>query len=822
MSPSLAFFRLKILGIAIDVESLKTRLLQDAETLLAQWLPGGQRDGAEYKCGDLSGNAGNSCSINLRTGKWADFASEEDRGNDLISLYAAIFCGRDNGVALKKLAQHYGMLPATGTHVAPQRPRAGSTKPAKEKPAEDGARWIALPMVPADAPDYKQHWGHYARGLPTKHWEYRNAGGDLLGVICRFDKADGSKDVQPLAYCVHAVTGMRQWRYKAFPEPRPLYGMPELGQRPNATVIVVEGEKCRDALQAALDAGGHTSFSVVTWPGGSKAVSKADFAPLAGRKLILWPDADAQRDKEGALQPLAKQPGFAAMQKVLSLCRAHCPDIGLLDVGEPGERPDGWDCADAIEDGWDRAALLEFIRLNVRRAEQNHFDARAASRGDGGQLPPDDRGGGGEPPERHWREALIYKKNDIVSCVANVVEILINRPEWQGVIAYDEFAQRIVRLKPAPYAQHFIAQQTDEWTDGDDTLTATWLAQNERLICHSAMVMEAVAVVARMRSFHPVRSYLQGLQWDGTARLDSWLEDFLSVARTEYSTRVGRWFLMGMVARVLSPGCKFDYCLVLEGTQGLRKSSALRILGGEWFSDIELDLGNKDAMSNIRGKWLHEFSEMGSIARAESQRQKSFLSRQIDEFRPTYGRREVRNPRQLAFAGSTNEWQWNKDPTGGRRFWPVEVQAEIDITGLQAMRDQLFAEAYARVLAKEQYWPDSEAQREFFDPEQASRETPEAFVELLDRWFGSPTGPVPGESFTLADACTKGLQMDPGKITRDVQTRAGIALRKLGCPRKEHRSSAVRFTYEPPPERLARQAPTQSTQGAPPGDAVPF
>jgi predicted P-loop ATPase len=261
---------------------------------------------------------------------------------------------------------------------------------------------------------------------------------------------------------------------------------------------------------------------------------------------------------------------------------------------------------------------------------------------------------------------------------------------------------------------------------------------------------------------------------------------------------------------VLKPGCKFDTCLVLEGPQGRKKSTALRVLAGEWFSDTELDLAHKDSMSYIRGKWLHEFGELGSLARTEEMRQKSFLSRQVDEFRPSYGRREIRCARQVAFAGTTNQWQWNKDPTGGRRFWPVEVGEDLRTEALQEAREQLFAEAFAAALAGERYWPDAAEQAELFDPEQASRETPEVFVEILGAWLDSSEGMLLPE-FSIADACLKGLKLDAKALQRDVQTRVGIALKKLGCERVERRNSVVRFVYKRPERKTASSpAPTEA------------
>lgn len=397
-----------------------------------------------------------------------------------------------------------------------------------------------------------------------------------------------------------------------------------------------------------------------------------------------------------------------------------------------------------------------------------------------------------------WRDALVYARGALRECVPNVIAILRHHPDWLGVIAFDEFSQKVVKRKPAPYETLQRFAVGEEWTDVDDTRVQVWMSKHEGFAPSSRLVAESVEVVARHNAFHPVLEYLQGLKWDGVKRIDHWMVDHLNVEDTEYTRLVSRWFLVGMCKRVIEPGCKFDYCLVLEGKQGRMKSSALRALAGEWFSDTELDLAHKDAMSAIRGHWLHEFGEMGSIARTESMRQKSFLSRQVDEFRPSYGRREIRCPRQLVFAGTTNEWQWNKDPTGGRRFWPVTIPDEINVAGLALERDNLLAEAYALALANERYWPTADEQREIFDPVQLIREASEAYVEILAQWLDSPLGAE--SEFSISTAIMAGLKIDAKSITRDIQTRVGQALAKLGCERHEKRTGPIRFLYKKPPK----------------------
>lgn len=794
----------------IDFAGLAAALLDRAPTLVPLWLPG-RRDGHEWVGLRTSeGGPGDSWRVNLVTGAWAHFAGDE-RGGDLVSFYAAIN-RLGQAAAARQLLRDNGWAQS-----AVQTPASPPAAPARKARPE----WAPIAPVPGDAPPYRSQWGHYARGVPNAHWEYRDRDGRLLGVVCRFDKSDGSKDVQPLSYC-QGSHGRREWRYKAFGQPRPLYGLHRLpADLADRVVVVTEGEKKCDRLHEALGPGS----PVVSWAGGCKVPAMSDWSPLQrARGALLWPDADAQIDKTtGEMLPAERQPGLQAMRKVQALLEAMGVPVKIIDTGPPGTRADGWDAADAIAEGWTREQLLAFMAVTLPDPAQERAPDTApapapASTGGGGAggSPPSRAGAGRGGEGDDWRDRYIRARGQVRECVPNVMLVLHEHPAWHGVLGFDEFSQRVVKRAPAPFDDP--ARPSSEWTDVDDTRAAAWIARQEQWVPGAHMVAEAATEVAHANRFHPVLQYLQGLQHDGIDRLEHWLIDNLGVVDTPYTRKVSRYFLIGMCMRVLHPGCKFDYCLVLEGPQGRGKSSALRVLGGEWFSDTELDLANKDAMSNIRGKWLHEFGEMGSLARSESNRQKSFLSRQVDEFRPTYGRREIRCPRQTGFAGSTNEWSWNKDPTGGRRFWPVEVGDDINVPGLAAIRDQLFAEAFAAAQAGERYWPAGDEQRELFDPEQLAREQPDAFMEMLDAWLSSDV--TCGPEFTLSDACIKGLKLDAKTMTKDIQTRVGIALRKLGCTRHEHRLAKDRFVYKRPQRNAASsQATGQAEEGV---EEVPF
>lgn len=422
-----------------------------------------------------------------------------------------------------------------------------------------------------------------------------------------------------------------------------------------------------------------------------------------------------------------------------------------------------------------------------------------APAGEGGGLPPADAGGAawGSDPDDNWDTRIIYKGKFISDCLANAELFLSHMPDWRGVLAYDEFAERVVFRRRPPFVR--TGPAVGEWSDYLDTMAAIWLQRVHETEFSPNKVGQAVEVVARANRFHPVREALDALpEWDGIDRLEMWPMDFIGVRDTQYARLVAKWSVMAIVKRVLYPGCKHDYCLVLEGPQGDGKSAVARIFGWDWFGDTDLNIENKDALLSLPGHLVYEIAEMGSLMKAEERKQKSFLSRQDDEYRPVFGKRLIKVPRQCTFWGTTNETEYLKDPTGARRFWPLltrETADDFDLDGLRAVHPMLMAEALARVRAGERTWPTKDEQRELFDPEQRQRGMPEPFDEILARWVEKQYA-----TFTMADACMDGLSLTPDKLTPALVTRVGIALRKMGCGRDENRGAggADRRPYIPP------------------------
>jgi putative DNA primase/helicase len=216
--------------------------------------------------------------------------------------------------------------------------------------------------------------------------------------------------------------------------------------------------------------------------------------------------------------------------------------------------------------------------------------------------------------------------------LANAITALRHAPEWQGVLAFDEFHGRTVLREPPPWDGS--ADET-EWTEAHDLLATEWL-QRAGIHAQPETVAQAVEVVARERPLHPVRDYLDRLAWDGTPRLDSWLIDHLGVADFPYARAVGARWMIGAVARVFRPGCKADCALILEGEQGIRKSTALRTMSSPWFTDELADLGSRDAALQTRDAWVIELAELDAVTRAEVSRIKAFMSRSTSaSVRPT-------------------------------------------------------------------------------------------------------------------------------------------------------------------------------------------
>lgn len=286
--------------------------------------------------------------------------------------------------------------------------------------------------------------------------------------------------------------------------------------------------------------------------------------------------------------------------------------------------------------------------------------------------------------------------------INNTLLIIQNAPDLHGCACRDDFANRIYTAEDLPWRS-----ERGYWSDADTTELRAHLETRYKYRPGKQDVKDAVVAAAVKQSFHPVRDYLNALTWDGRPRVDKLFIEYLGVSDSEYVRAVTRKALVGAVARVMSPGCKFDHMLVFVGKQGRGKSSIIyKLAGGDaWFTDSVVTFDGQKAFEAVTGKWLIEVPEMHAFDKVTMNQAKAFISKQSDFFRAAYAEFPEDRRRQCVFFGTTNNKECLRDDTGGRRFWPLDTDAQArtkDIfTDLESERNQIWAEAVVRWRAGE-------------------------------------------------------------------------------------------------------------------------
>ncbi|KWH17833.1 virulence protein E [Burkholderia ubonensis] len=395
-----------------------------------------------------------------------------------------------------------------------------------------------------------------------------------------------------------------------------------------------------------------------------------------------------------------------------------------------------------------------------------------------------------------WERDLARSdKGTLLPTLGNVHLILSNHKAWQGIIAQDDFAGRVVKRKAPPFPQGAAG----EWTDMDDYRCTLWLSQKYGISVRPDIVMSAVLLVADATHFHDVREYLNGLEWDGVERVRAMPSKYLHVADSEYVQLAFMKWMIAAVARVVEPGCKVDNVLILEGRQGWRKSTALKVLAGkQWFTDTPIQIGNKDTYAVMAGKWIIELAELDSLNKTDSSAAKSFFATETDRFRNFYGKRATDVHRQCVFAGSVNFDAYLKDESGNRRYWPLRCGGLVDIDGIARVRDQLWAEA-VHLYREGVVWHVTEAERPLFEVEQAERYEGDVYEDVIGKQleYAART--------TMEEILRDVLKLDSSKWTLPEQRRIGKALKSLGWVRKRESTGSRGWFYvrdEHEPERV--------------------
>ena len=307
--------------------------------------------------------------------------------------------------------------------------------------------------------------------------------------------------------------------------------------------------------------------------------------------------------------------------------------------------------------------------------------------------------------------------------IDNLLIILEHDPALKGKLAIDDFANRGMALGALPWDPR---ERERVWTDNDDA-GAQWYFEKRFGITGKERAMNAISLAGERNRYNRLRDYLSGLSWDGVKRLDTLLVDYLGAEDTPYTRAVTRKSLCAAVARALTPGVKYDYMPIISGPQGIGKSTLLRLLGKDWFSDSLQTFEGKEAAEMLQGVWINEIGELQGMTRSEVNDIKGFLSRSEDLYRVPYGRRTNAFPRRCVFFGTTNDQEYLRDATGNRRFWPVDV-AKIEPTKdvfrqLEGEVDQIWAEAVARWRTGEALFLSGELEAIAREQQEAHRES---------------------------------------------------------------------------------------------------
>jgi predicted P-loop ATPase len=470
-------------------------------------------------------------------------------------------------------------------------------------------------------------------------------------------------------------------------------------------------------------------------------------------------------------------------------------EIAALTPDDAGKLPVQLAVARAVTSGLNELeieAILQTISKNTRVSigTLRSYAKKMAARS------------GGRQDDADWKKHLILDDtHNPMRTVPNIVTVLNECPEWQGVIKLDEFSGRVMMRRGAPWMDNADTHPDEPWRDTFDTDAACWLAHNVGLNVRSIDVHEAVKTIAYKNKFHPVRDYFDSLVWDGIPRIDTWLQILAGAEDTPYVRAVGsRWLISG-VARVFRPGCKVDQVMILEGPQGLKKSTLLSVMGGDWYTDDVSDVGNKDTIMQCHGKLIIEFAELDSISKADVSKIKAFVSRGTDHYRPPYERTTGDFDRQFIFAGTVNpdNTGYLKDPSGGRRFWPV-LCTKIDIKLAQESRDQLWAEAVARFREPGvTWWLDEKELIDAAQIEQEARYQGDPWEsKIRDFLFFERRRDTNGNFYrsernepltetTASDILEHALVMETGRWGKAEQMRIGHIMKTLGFKNEQRR-----------------------------------
>lgn len=573
-------------------------------------------------------------------------------------------------------------------------------------------------------------------------YNYLDEKSKLLYQVVRFEPKDFRQRKSD-------ATAKGGWLWKVGNVRKVLYRLPEILDKPS--VVIVEGEK--DAL-ALAELGIPATCNV----GGAGKWKRTYSESLRDKKIAIIADRDGpgRRHAEDVASQLY---GIASSVRVLEPTFPHKDSSEWITKGKAGHS-DIVSAIKATPEWTPTASLVHAVITEDEAPDLAHITG--------------------------WPHGLLMGDKGPRALGFNAAYALEAYPPLKEMVALDTFTGRIVFLRDAPWGTPAQAM----WSDEDDTGLSNYLQAIDIRI-GSDVADRAVRYYARDKQFDSLQDYLSTLKWDGIPRL-GYVSNLLGAPSDLSSVLISKW-VISAVARAMRPGCQVDHVLVLEGTQGIRKSTALRTLFDPidkgWFRDDLPPLNSKDAQQFLQGTWCIEIAELDAVnsRRAELEHVKAFLSRRIDSYRPPYGRKVQDFPRRVVFAGSTNDAHYLKDTTGNRRWWPIACESAIQVDKLAKDAPQIWAEAVQRFNAGEQWWLDSTL------PANADLAREQEARRTIDPWEAEISTYILHRNHCTMDDLLAHLKVSIDKRSQVDSNRAQRILSLYGWTRKQFNDRGTRW-----------------------------